>query len=139
VILDGPHAGLVQVLGKRATVTIPTIVRNIDENLSSATGEQANLIGENGFVTDEHSEAVISDGERLTRSTMGEFAHFASQASGEAKYGWEGKVLAEGDQVDFVISRNQFAVGVNEYRRVVHPRSLAALRCGISAEAASHT
>src|SRR5450755_4028337 len=81
-IFDGPHAGLLQVLGVGAAVAVPAVIGNIDEDLRAVGGELADFVGKNGFVADEHAELVAAGIERLARAAAGKIADLLSQSSG---------------------------------------------------------
>src|SRR5215469_3653337 len=55
IVLDGAHARLIQMLGIGAAIAIPTVVRNIHEDLGPIAGELPNFVGKDRFVTDKHA------------------------------------------------------------------------------------
>ena len=58
VILNRSHARHIKVLPRRAGVSIPSIVRNIDEDISPLKREWANLTRENRLIADEDSKRM---------------------------------------------------------------------------------
>ncbi len=52
-VLDGAHAGYVEVLPGGAGVAVPAVVADVDEDFGTELSEVANLVGEDGFVADE--------------------------------------------------------------------------------------
>src|SRR5579862_2244347 len=90
VVFDGAHAGLVQVLRVGATVAVPSVIGNVDEDLRALIGELADFVGEDGFVTDENAELFAAGIEGLARHSMSEFADFLGEASSECEQTWIG-------------------------------------------------
>lgn len=62
VIFNGAHTDHVEVLPGSASVTIPAVVRDIDEHVSSFKNEEANLVCEGRFVTDEGAVVMAAIG-----------------------------------------------------------------------------
>ena len=59
-VLDGAHAGHVEVLPRSAGVAVPAVVGEVDEDLCTVAGEVADFVAEDGFVTDEGAEPVTA-------------------------------------------------------------------------------
>ena len=92
-------------LGPGAGVAVPAVVRDVDEDLGAFGGELADFAGEDGFVADEDAEFVVSGSERGARGAMGKIANRFGESGGEREDVAEGDVLAEGDEMDFVVTR----------------------------------
>ena len=68
-----------------AAVAVPSVVRNVDEDLRALLGELADLVGKNGFVADENAEPLVSRIKRVLRSAVLKLANLLRQASGKGK------------------------------------------------------
>src|SRR4029077_9780461 len=75
IILDGAHAGLIQMLRPRARVPIPAIVRNVDQHTRTGGSPLTHLVWEDRLIADEDTQLSSSSRQRLTRCTTRETPH----------------------------------------------------------------
>src|SRR3984957_6171917 len=123
-ILDGAHAGHIEVLPGGAGVAVPAVVADVDENFCAERGELANFVGEDGFIADEDAVAVmlaVRAGEKkdFVHVAASELGDAAGEFLGEEEELLEWNVFAEGDQVDFVVAANGGAIGGKDQGGVV--------------------
>ena len=63
-VFDGAHPHHPEMLESGAGVAKPSVVRNVDEDIGAGFGEEADLIGEDGFVADKGAGADRSSFEQ---------------------------------------------------------------------------
>src|SRR5579863_9454662 len=97
-----------------ATVAVPSVIGNVDENRRAPIGELAHFIGEYGFVADEQAEPLVSRIQRLARRAMLKLADLFRQAAGKRKYAWKRKVLSERHQMSLVVPRRPLAARTDQ-------------------------
>ena len=76
IVLDSTHASLIQMLGVSATVAIPSIVRQVHEQLRTLIGKLAHFAREYRLVTDKNSQPFTSRVERRARLAGFELSNF---------------------------------------------------------------
>src|SRR5271155_3239626 len=118
-----------------AAITVPAVVRNIHQDLGTVQRPLANLVGENRFVTDEHSEAFATGIKRRMRSAMLELAHLFGQSTGKGEEPRKGQVLPKGDQMHFVVAASPGSFRSDQRRGVENLREpSAAVHGGIDSD-----
>jgi hypothetical protein len=104
VIFDGAHADHVEVLPWCTGVAIPAVVGDIDEYLRVIFHELADLVAEDGFVTDEDTIGVAI---AMEDGAVGAAVHIAGPGGKllrEEEEVFEGNVLTPWNKVDLVIA-----------------------------------
>src|SRR5437868_3884269 len=120
MIFDGAHTNHIQVLPGGARVTVPAIVGDVDQDIRAFPGETADLVAEDGLVTDEDSVGVAPAGEDFPLLAGFEETYFAEKTLCEEEELFVGDVLAEGNQMHLVVLAREGAVWGDEGRPVVH-------------------
>lgn len=110
MVLDSPHADHVEMLPGSAGIAIPAIVGDVDEHLRSLLNILANLVGKDGFITDESPIGMAVRGEDDTVSAGIEGAYFVEQTLCKEKEALEGNVLAKRNQVHLVVASSKISV-----------------------------
>src|SRR5580698_1175394 len=108
-VLDGAHAGHVQVLPGRAGVAIPAVVAQVHKDVGAELGELPHLVGKDRLIADEHSVAMgiavrAPEQENPARLAWREPRDFAGELVREEEQLRERHVLAEGNEVHFVVA-----------------------------------
>src|SRR5580704_10864025 len=88
--------------GRRRTPK-PTIIRNGDEQLRASSGKSAHFARKNRLVTNESSEFAARNFSDAINRPGGEVGNIGGQASRESKPWAQRNVLAERNQVNFII------------------------------------
>src|SRR6185437_15688804 len=97
-ILHRTHPCLLQMLRVRATIAVPTVIRDVHKNLRTIFCELTYFVRKDGFVTDKYAQPFVACRQRRARSSARELANFFGQSAGEPKPFFERQVLAEWDQ-----------------------------------------
>src|SRR5579883_3495993 len=118
-VLDGAHAGLVQMLRPGSGIAVPAIVGDVDEDLRALCRQLADFVGEDRFVADEDAKLLGSGPERGARGAARKVADSLGQASGESEDGGERDILAERHEVDLAVTAVPGAGGTDEGGGVV--------------------
>jgi len=107
------------VLPGSAGVAVPAIVREVDQHLRAETGKLANLVGEDRLIAEEDAVAMAIEAEDLALGSAAHLANVAGEGAGKGEQFMEGHILAEGNEVDFVVAAQGCAVRVDDQRGVV--------------------
>src|SRR5580704_12762014 len=94
VVLDGSHADHVEVLPTSTGVAVPAIVGDVDQNLCAIFDELADLVTEDGLVTDEGAVVVAAKWEDSARGTAIHVTGASGELAGEEEEVLEGDVLS---------------------------------------------
>src|ERR1700719_3815295 len=98
----------------------PAIVGDVDEEVGAVDGEAPHFVGKNCFVTNEHAEretsGKLADG--IVRA-LAEATNFVRKAGRDAMDQREGFVLAEWDEMHFIVGERMLAVSVEQDSAVI--------------------
>src|SRR5260370_28131138 len=107
IVLDGPHPRLIQVLARGAVVSVPAVIRDVDEHLRAVCRKFANFIRKDGFIADKNAEAFVAGIEHSTCRPRAEFSHLARQVFREEEERFIRNVFPKRNQMDLVVVANQ--------------------------------
>src|ERR1700730_1960276 len=100
--------------GRRRTPE-PTIIGNGNEQLRARSGKSTHFARKNGLVTNERSEFAAGNFSDAINRPGGEVGNIGGQASGESEPWTQWNVLAERNQVNFIIGINSPAQRAEEH------------------------
>src|ERR1700735_5241817 len=103
MVFDGSHTNHVEMLPGSAGVTVPAVVRDVDENVGSLLCEVTDLVAEDGLVADEHAVGVAPGFEDGALFAGFEVACVVEQALCEEEEVLEGDIFAERNQMHLVV------------------------------------
>src|SRR5262245_51327422 len=119
MVLDRPHPRHLQVLEWGARVSVPGIVRDVDQHLGAVGGEQPHFIRKDRFITDEYTGSCPAQVEYFSLGAAGEFSYLAHQLARKKQKPPHGHVFAERNKVDLVVTTHVVSGGVYDQSRVV--------------------
>src|SRR5581483_570549 len=96
-----------------AAVAVPAVIGDVDQHLRSVAGELANFIREDGFIADENSEFDTTSVQGFARGACVEITDFFCQAAGKREHLLKRQILAEGDEMYLVVTRNPISLGTD--------------------------
>src|ERR1700694_2767958 len=102
----------------------PSVIRNVDEQLRAACGKPAHLARIGRFITNKSTERIPAW--KLPHNVLISFvetAHLAGHARDHAMDQWKWLVLAERDEMDFVVYEFALALRVKKQRAVVRHKT----------------
>ena len=123
VILDRPHASLIEMLCVGAAVAIPAVIRYIHKNLCAVIRKLPHFIWKHRLVADENSQrraARISGARDCPRSKLSDFF---SQSAGKCEQLGKRQVFSERHQMHFVVAGRPIARRTHQRRRIENFRS----------------
>src|SRR5689334_19365495 len=72
MILDRSHSDLIQVFPRGAGVSVPAVVRYIDQNVGPQSDILSDLVSEDRLITDECTEGVSAAGKNCSMASWAE-------------------------------------------------------------------
>src|SRR6516162_8086007 len=118
VVFDCAHARHVEMLPRRSGVSEPSVIRDVHKHISPIEGELSNLVGEDGFVTDERPNSDIALFERDALCASRECSDVARESLGKADEPFERYELAERHEMDLVVTRDPRSTRRNQCCRI---------------------
>src|SRR6202140_5469185 len=125
-ILDRPHLCLLQVLLPCATVTVPSVIRNVHQNLRSLQRSLSYFVGKNRFIADKHPKPLPPRVQWHSRRASLKLSHFFGQSSGKGKHLRKRQIFTERHEMHFVVASNPLTLRTDQRGGIENLRASSA-------------